>query len=55
MGKLAEIKTKETESSVDAFIAGVTDEQKRKDSLVLLQSMERATKEKPGSPHGKQI
>jgi hypothetical protein len=47
MGKLAEIKTKETESSVDAFIAGVTDEQKRKDSLVLLQSMERATKEKP--------
>ena len=47
MGKLVEIKTKETDSSVTAFIAKVADEQKRKDSLVLLKLMEKLTKEKP--------
>jgi hypothetical protein len=47
MAKLAEIKTKETDSSVEDFIASVPDEQKRKDSLVLLKLMEKASKEKP--------
>jgi hypothetical protein len=47
MGKLAEIKTKQTDSSVEDFIAKVPDEQKRKDSLVLIKLMEKATKEKP--------
>jgi hypothetical protein len=47
MGKLAEIKTKQTGSSVEEFINKVPDEQKRKDCLVLLQIMEKATKEKP--------
>jgi len=36
MGKLAEIKTKQTDLSVDDFIGSVKDEQKRKDSLMLL-------------------
>ncbi len=47
MGKLVEIKTKQTDSSVAAFIAQIPDEQKRKDSEVVLQMMEKATKEKP--------
>ena len=47
MGKLAEIKTKQTESSVDSFIESIKDEQKRKDSQVILKMMEKATKEKP--------
>jgi len=47
MGKVAEIKTKPTGSSVEDFIAGVADEQKRQDSLTLLRLMEKATKEKP--------
>ena len=47
MGKLAEIKTKETASSVEDFINSVQDEQKRKDSFVLLKLMQKATKEKP--------
>jgi len=46
MAKVAEIKTKETSASVDAFIATVPQEQKRKDSLVLLKLMEKATGEK---------
>jgi hypothetical protein len=46
MGKLAEIKTKQTESSVADFIDSITDEQKRKDSQVVLKLMEKATKEK---------
>ena len=36
MGKLAEIKTKQTSSSVDSFIDSIPDEQKRKDSQVIL-------------------
>ena len=47
MGKLAEIKTKQTDSSVDSFIDKLPDEQKRKDSRIILQMMEKASKEKP--------
>jgi hypothetical protein len=47
MGKLAEIKTKQSSSSVTAFIDSIPDEQKRKDSQVILAMMEKATKEKP--------
>jgi hypothetical protein len=47
MGKLAEIKTKPTSSSVESFIATIPDEQKRKDSEVILKMMENATKQKP--------
>ena len=47
MGKLAEIKTKQTTSSVNDFIDSIPDEQKRKDSRILLQLMEKATKEEP--------
>jgi len=47
MGKLADIKTKQTESSVASFIDSIPDEQKRKDSLVILKMMEKFTKEKP--------
>ena len=47
MGKLVEIKTRQTDSSVEAFLNTVADEQKRKDSFVLLKMMEKATKEKP--------
>lgn len=47
MGKLAIIKTQPTSSSVAAFIDSIADEQKRKDSYVILQLMEKATKEKP--------
>src|SRR5215204_3169344 len=47
MGKLAEIKTKPTASSVEEFINNVADEQKRKDSLTILALMEKAAGEKP--------
>ena len=47
MGKLAEIKTKQTDSSVESFIDSLPDEQKRKDSRIILQMMEKASKEKP--------
>ncbi|HVF96509.1 MAG TPA: DUF1801 domain-containing protein [Flavisolibacter sp.] len=47
MGKLAEIKTKPTSDSVEGFIDSIKDEQKRKDSHVILKMMERATREKP--------
>ena len=47
MGKLAEIKTKQTSSSVEDFINSLPDEQKRKDSLVIITLMEKATKEAP--------
>ena len=47
MGKLAEIKTKQNSSSVAAFIDSIPDAQKRKDCLVILKLMEKATKEKP--------
>lgn len=47
MGKLAEIKTKETSASVEDFINSVKDETKRKDSLTILKLMQKASKEKP--------
>jgi len=47
MGKLAEIKTKETNLNVTNFINSIQDEEKRKDSFVLLKLMQKATKEKP--------
>ena len=47
MGKLVEIKTKQTSSSVASFIDSISDEQKRKDSQVILKLMEKAIKEEP--------
>ena len=47
MGKLAEVKTKENNASVQEFINSIPDEQKRKDSEILLKMMEAATGEKP--------
>lgn len=47
MGKLAEIKTKQTELSVEDFINSIKDEVKRKDSLTLLKMMKKASGEKP--------
>ncbi len=45
--KLVEIQTKETNASVEDFINAVTDEQKRKDSFVILEMMKKATGEEP--------
>ncbi|KXK49639.1 MAG: hypothetical protein UZ05_CHB002001796 [Chlorobi bacterium OLB5] len=47
MGKLAEIKTKQTDSSVTDYISSLKSEQQRKDSLTLLKMMKNASKEKP--------
>ena len=44
MGKLAVIKTKPTSLSVKDFINSIGDEQRRKDSFVILKMMEKATK-----------
>ncbi len=45
--KLVEIKTKPTSASVEDFINAVPDEQKRKDCLILLEMMKKATGEEP--------
>ena len=45
--KLAEIKTKPTSASVEDFINGVKDEQKRRDSFTLLEMMKKASGEEP--------
>lgn len=45
--KLASIKTKPTTASVVDFINSVKDEQKRKDSFVLLEMMKKASGEEP--------
>lgn len=47
MGKLAQIKTKETDSSVEDFINKIAAEQKRSDSLLLLKMMQKASRQKP--------
>ncbi|HOJ19813.1 MAG TPA: DUF1801 domain-containing protein [Ignavibacteriaceae bacterium] len=47
MGRLVQIKTKETSASVEDFINSVKDEVKRKDSFTLLKMMEKASNEKP--------
>ena len=44
---MAEIKTKATAVSVKEFIESVEDEQKRKDSFVLVDMMKKITKEEP--------
>ncbi len=44
---MAEIKTKPTSASVEDFINTVNDEQKRKDSFVILEMMKKATGEEP--------
>ncbi len=41
---MAGIKTKKTEESVDAFLSGIADEQRRKDSVAVLALMKAATK-----------
>ena len=45
--KLVEIKTKPTVANVEDFINTVKDEQKRKDSFVLLEMMKKATGDEP--------
>jgi hypothetical protein len=45
--KLVEIKTKPTAASVEDFLNGVKDEQKRKDSFVILEMMKKASGEEP--------
>ncbi len=47
MSKLVKIKTQVNDASVADFIAGITDVEKRKDSVVILKMMEKATKQKP--------
>jgi hypothetical protein len=47
MAKLVEIQTKQTEASVDSFLAALPDEQKRKDAQAVLKMMQKATGEKP--------
>ncbi len=44
---MAEIKTKPTAASVEDFLISVQDEQRRKDSLVVLDMMKKATGEEP--------
>lgn len=41
---MAELKTKKTELSVDAFIKKIPEAQKRKDSFTIIELMEKATK-----------
>ena len=45
--KLVEIKTKPTAVSVEDFINALADEQKRKDSFVLVEMMKKATGQQP--------
>ena len=45
--KLAEIKTKQNEASVEDFLASLKDEQQRKDSETIIKLMQKASKEKP--------
>jgi hypothetical protein len=47
MGKPADIKTKENNSSVEDFINSVPDEEKRNDSFAILEMMQKATNEAP--------
>lgn len=47
MAKVAEIKTKENDASVEDFINSLKSEQQRKDSLVLVELMQSITNEPP--------
>ena len=44
---MAELKTKENDASVEKFISAVKDEEKRKDSLALLELLKKITKKEP--------
>lgn len=44
---MAELKTQKTKASVAGFIAGIDDDQKRKDAKTLVSMMTKATKAKP--------
>ncbi len=44
---MAEIKTKPTSENVEDFINNIRDEQKRKDSFLILEMMKKATGEEP--------
>ncbi|MBK8466214.1 MAG: DUF1801 domain-containing protein [Chloracidobacterium sp.] len=45
--KLAEIKTKPTAASVEDFLNDIADEQKRKDSFLILEMMKKSSGEEP--------
>jgi len=47
MSKLVEIKTKETNSSVEDYLNGLSDEQQRKDSFEIVRIMQKVSKEEP--------
>ena len=47
MAKLAVVKTAENNASIEDFINTVQNEQKRKDSFVILKFMQKASKEEP--------
>ena len=47
MAKLAVVKTAENNASVEDFINALQNEQKRKDSFVILKLMQKASKEEP--------
>lgn len=47
MGKSVQIKTKATNLSVNEFIESLSEEQKQKDSILLISIMEKLTQEKP--------
>jgi len=47
MAKPAQIKTKETNASVEDFVNALNDETKRNDCLQLIELMQKATKEEP--------
>ncbi len=44
---MAEVKTKPTDASVDAFLNGAENERKRRDSFALMQLMQEVTGEEP--------
>lgn len=44
---MAELKTKATDSSVEAFLDGIADEKKRRDAYALVDLMRQATKAEP--------
>lgn len=44
---MAELKTKKNDASVQDFLAGVADDQRRKDSLEVLKLMKRVTRKQP--------
>jgi hypothetical protein len=44
---MAELKTKRTDQSVEAFLGSIADEKKRRDAFVILDIMQKATRAKP--------